>query len=544
MLSHKNTISQHTVSPDDARILIVDDDPDILEAIKDILELEITNCSVELASNAAQAKFLTEEFKPDIALLDIKLGQDNGLDLLPALQRINKNIACIMMTAYRDNKYTVRAVRFGANDYIYKPIDSKDLIKTIKRLLYSQALKKEIALAENRFRSVFEQTLQWLFLLDKNGYLIDTNETALNFIGENKKSVTNKFFWDTPWWQSSPLAQDNIRSCFSKAITGEIVHAELNIWKNEQEWKIFELSMKSVPDGETASHQIIVECWDITSRKKSEEEIKLLNKTLEKRVQKRTLELEQSLELLKEENAQRKKAEKKAEKANQTKSEFLSCMSHELRTPMNAILGFGQLLKMDSDSFNDTHKSNINEILIAGRHLLDLIDEVLDLSKIESGKMKIDIDNIYLDDTLKQCISLCKTQIKVRQLKIIDNISGNDYIVQADATRLKQVLLNLLSNAIKYNDNQGTITLDAETTSDGFLRIKITDTGIGLNSNEIARLFTPFDRLKANDNIQGTGIGLVISKQLIELMGGSIGVESIPNKGSTFCLTLKSVPNA
>jgi len=519
-------------------ILIVDDDLDILASIKDILELEIDNCIVDLASDVKQAKIIAQQTPPDIALLDIKLGQDNGLDLLPELKRINKNIACIMMTAYRDNKYTVKAVRFGANDYLFKPIEPDILIQTVKRLLHDLHLQKEIARTESRFRAVFEQALQWLFLVDENGLLVDVNETALECITQTRNSVIGKFFWDTPWWESSPMAQEKIRSGLFEVMSGKLLQAELDLLKNEQSWLTLDISMKPVFDDEVGIYQIVVECRDITERKKAEEEIESLNAVLEKRVQERTMELEQSLLLLKQENEQRKIAELLAEKESQAKSEFLSCMSHELRTPMNAILGFGQLLELDADKFSESQRESIKEIMDAGHHLLNLINEVLDLARIESGRLDMSMKEVQLNDLLQQCLSLMQPLAEARHLEIIDHISGKGYIVKADIIRFKQVLLNLLSNAVKYNREQGAITLDCEVVNSQRLRIAITDTGEGLSENDIDNLFAPFERLNAKNNVEGTGIGLVIAKHLVELMGGSIGVESIPGKGTTFWVEL------
>lgn len=230
---------------------------------------------------------------------------------------------------------------------------------------------------------------------------------------------------------------------------------------------------------------------------------------------------------------------KQAEYANVAKSEFLSSMSHELRTPLNAILGFGQMLELDADKLNETQRNNVQEIIEAGHHLLWLIDEVLDLSKIESGKMEVEIEKISLDDLLLQSIALIINQAKARQIKIIDQITGNNLFVLGDFTRFKQVMVNILSNAVKYNHENGTITLHYKQLSDTSLCIGITDTGAGLSKKQIAEIFEPFVRFEASRNIEGTGIGLTITKRLIELMGGGLTVDGELDKGCTFWVELK-----
>lgn len=230
-------------------------------------------------------------------------------------------------------------------------------------------------------------------------------------------------------------------------------------------------------------------------------------------------------------------AREEADRANRAKSEFLSSMSHELRTPMNAILGFSQLLEMD-DVLNKEQLENVQEIKRGGEHLLELINEVLDLAKIESGNIDLSLEPVVLADVVEECFSLMNP-LAVKQNISISHCDFKGAVVRADRIRLKQSLLNLISNAIKYNKESGSVTVDLKRVENNKIRILVTDTGLGVAEEDLKGLFQPFARIgDADKTVEGTGIGLTITKRIIELMGGDIDVVSEEGFGSSFSIEL------
>ena len=231
-----------------------------------------------------------------------------------------------------------------------------------------------------------------------------------------------------------------------------------------------------------------------------------------------------------------------AEKANLAKSDFLSSMSHELRTPLSAILGFAQLLESGTPAPTPLQQRSINEILKAGWYLLDLINEILDLALVESGRMSLSLEPLALESLMQECQAMVAPQAQERGIKVsFADFSGLTglHFVQADRTRMKQVLINLLSNALKYNRENGAITVSCMPSAAERVRIGVTDQGDGLSPEQLSQLFQPFNRLGQELHaVEGTGIGLVMTKRLVELMGGEIGVESTPGQGSCFWVEL------
>ena len=231
------------------------------------------------------------------------------------------------------------------------------------------------------------------------------------------------------------------------------------------------------------------------------------------------------------------KAKSEADAANLAKSEFLSRMSHELRTPLNAVLGFSQILAMKLEG-NEALEQHASEIMDAGNHLLELIDEVLDLSRIDAGKIAINLERVEVKGLLVEAIRYISTQASERSISMdMTDFDANEII--ADRIRLKEVMLNLLSNAVKYNHENGSIKVACRRLDDQQVQIEVRDTGIGLSQEQIEHIFEPFSRLGAEyTGVQGTGIGLTIVKRLVELMGGSIRIESELGTGTAFVIML------
>lgn len=399
-----------------------------------------------------------------------------------------------------------------ANDLAYG-------IATLRTRAEREQAEAALQESEKRYREVVENASDIIYSTDHNGRFEYANAAALRVTGYTYEELINLSYLDL----ILPEYHSRVKMKYFRQFLGKepSSYIEFPFFTRSGEVRWFGQNSSLILKGQDIDGFHVI-ARDITERKKAEAEIRELNASLEQRVTLRTAELEM--------------ANRELEQAYRAKSEFLSRMSHELRTPLNAILGFAQVL--DVSKLGPRQKANVGHIHSAGRHLLNLINEVLDIAKVEGGQLNISLESVILSDLVSETLDLVQPLAEQRGIQFTPVQIGGQ-VVWADRQRLRQVLLNLLANAIKYNHEGGTVTITCEARPGGHLRLSVSDSGPGIPAELLGRLFVPFDRLGAEKNgLEGTGLGLALSKQLIEAMGGVIGVESRVGQGSVFWLEL------
>ncbi|KXS32115.1 MAG: PAS/PAC sensor hybrid histidine kinase [Candidatus Gallionella acididurans] len=357
-------------------------------------------------------------------------------------------------------------------------------------------------------RSLIEASLDPLVMISAHGKITDANAATEQVTGVDRTTLVGSNFAEyfTDPEKAGAVQQLVFREGFVTDYPLAIRHASGNITD-----VLYNASLYRDANGGVLG--VFAAARDITERKRLEQ-------------------------VLQDNNADLQHAMSVAEKANLAKSDFLSSMSHELRTPLNAILGFAQLLEAGTPRPTDTQNKRLKQIIKAGWYLLELINEILDLSIIESGKLSLSLEPVLLAEVMQECRGMIEPQAQTAGIRIDFLPFDENWLVSADRTRLKQVIVNLLSNAIKYNRAQGTVEVSCTCTTERIC-ICIKDSGAGISPELQKQLFQPFNRLnKADSTIEGTGIGLVVTKQLVELMGGRIDVKSTVGLGSEFSFEL------
>ncbi len=541
------------------RVLLVEDDAVDRMACRRALS---RNTDYEFllseADSGQEGLQLAHEQKPDCVLLDYHLPDLNGLEFLAALADDTGDISIpVMMLTGTDNAtIAVEAMKRGARDYLIKDTEHQYLEllpAVIQRVLAERRMLMEKKLAEDKlfqaeakYRSLVETipAIVYIAALDNTNRFLYIS-SRINTLGFSPEQ-----------WLSDPdilVAQihpeDRARALEERAnsrSTGAPLRSEYRLLTRDGTilWFRDEASVVRDESGRSLFLQGIL--VDITESKQTEAELWQHRYSLEGLVAKRTDELAKVNEELRRDIAERRRIEAEltraktdAEKANLAKSEFLSSMSHELRSPLNVMLGFAQLMESGSPPPTSSQLTMLREINAAGWYLLELINKILDLAAIESGKLIISQESISMAEVIAECRTMIEPQAQERHIQLIFPPPDMRVYVKADRTRLKQVLLNLLSNAVKYNREGGMVEVDCDVTASGRIRVSIRDTGSGLPPEKLTQLFQQFNRLgQEAGSVEGTGIGLVVTKQLVELMGGKIGVESTVGVGSVFWFEL------
>lgn len=484
---------------------------------------------------------------PEVILANVSNRNVKPALALDILRQRRLHIPLIVIAESLDRDQALAWLQKGATDYIIKDHMVR-LGVAINNSLVQQRLRQEMGHVEARLQwlsQAVQQSPVSIVITDLEGNIQYVNPkftemtgyTVEEALGQNprilKSGVTPKETYIDMW--------ETLRA--NKVWRGELINRKKS---GELFWEAASLSCILDERGATTHYLAVKE--DITERRRVNQELLAANEGLEERVLERTAQLEKI-------NEELKQARDEADLANHAKSEFLSRMSHELRTPLNAILGFGQLLTMQEMDQNT--QENVQYILKGGRHLLDLINEVLDLARIEAGRISFSPEPVPVWPLVQETFDLLQPLAAEHHIQLINEIPpSSDFHVIADQQRLRQLLINLLNNAIKYNREGGQVYVscapgnsglqkippvipDALLAPTSLLRLTVRDTGSGLTQAQIERLFIPFERLHPDMlHVEGTGIGLTVTKRLVEAMNGRIGVESSVGVGSSFWVEL------
>ena len=409
--------------------------------------------------------------------------------------------AVVSVTALRDDRGSIIGYLLIGTD------------NTARKQVEEEQKKLDQRLRDQQFytRSLIESNIDALMTTDPRGIITDVNKQMEALTGSTRDELIGAPFKN--YFTDPERAEAAI-----KLVLSEKKVSDFELTACARDGKKTEVSYNATTfyDRDRTLQGVFAAARDVTERKRNEQ-------------------------ALLETNAELETAKSAAEKANLAKSDFLSSMSHELRSPLNAILGFAQLMESAVPEPTHSQKGSIGQILRAGWHLLELINQVLDLAVIESGKVSISREPVSLGEVMSECQAMMEPEAQQRGVTMTFPGFDKAAFVKADRTRLKQIVINLLSNAIKYNKQQGTVVVECVTNNPERTRISVSDTGAGLSPEKLAQLFQPFNRLgQEAGGVAGTGIGLVVTKRLAELMEGALGVDSIAGKGSVFWCDLPS----
>lgn len=518
---------------DQLHILHLEDNPRDSELMVALLRQAGIDCQVVRVETRERFIDTLRDRRVDVVISDLAVPGFDGISAQAVWQEERPGIPFIFLSGTLGEHVAIERLKEGATDYVLKNWMEK-LPTVVRRALREMqersarqqaqsalqrvntelesrveertaqlsAANRALVESERRFFDILDHSPAAIFLKDLDGRYMLVNRSCEDVIGRNRNEIIGNTDHDLlpPLLAEMYRAHDRQVMDSGQSLDFEEVGAE-----DDLQPRVFQTSKFLLRDGTGKPYALCGIASDITERKRVEQAMSI--------------------------------ARREAERANRAKSDFLSRMSHDLRTPLNAVLGFAQLLDMDNLSADQ--RESVSQILEAGRHLLDLMNEVLDISRVESGNLSLSPEPVAVAEIIDQVVKLmrplgARRQIDVQALPT----TADDRHVRADRQRLNQILLNLMSNAVKYNREGGRVTVSCEDIG-ARVRISVTDTGAGIRREKLALLFTPFERLGADRmGVEGTGLGLALSRGLAEAMGGTLGVNSEIDRGSTFWIEL------
>ena len=473
------------------------------DVLNKITPAEISDPQEVIARAAALSLELGTPITPGFEALVFKASR--GIEDIYELTYIRKDgsrfPAVVSVTALRDvhdHGGIIGYLLIGTDNTARKQVEEEQ--KKLDQLLRDQQFYT---------RSLIEANIDAIMTTDPSGLITDVNNQMESLTGRSRDELIGELFKNN--FTDPVRAKAAIKRVLRE---GKVTDYELTARAKDGNETVVSFNATNFYDRDGILQGVFAAARDVTERKRWDQVL-----------QENTLELETAKAI--------------AEKANLAKSDFLSSMSHELRSPLNAVLGFAQLMESDSPPPTPSQKSSIDQILHAGWYLLELINEILDLSVIESGRLTLSLEPVSLPEVMLECQAMIEPQAQKRGISMTFPRFKEPCYIKADRTRVKQVLINLLSNAIKYNQVGGSVTVECIVGGGNRIRISVRDTGAGLSPEKLAQLFQSFNRLgQEASGEEGTGIGLVVSKRLVELMEGTIGVESVVGTGSVFWIEL------
>jgi PAS domain S-box-containing protein len=475
------------------------------DVVNKITPADISDPLEVIARAVALSAELATTITPGFQALVFKASR--GIEDIYELTYIRKDgsrfPAIVSVTALRDDQGAIIGYLLIGTD------------NSARKQVEAEQMKLDQRLRDQQFytRSLIESNIDALMTTDPAGIITDVNKQMEALTGCTRDELIGAPFKN--YFTDPERAEAGIKQMLREK---KLTNYELTARARDGKTTVVSYNATTFYDRDRKLQGVFAAARDVTERKR----------------------LDQALQ---EQNVELKRARAAAEKANLAKSDFLSSMSHELRSPLNAILGFAQLINSDSPPPTPAQAASIDQILHAGWYLLELINEILDLAQIESGRLALSLEPTSLAEVMAECQAMIEPQGQKRGIKMTFPQFDLPCFVDADRTRLKQILINLLSNAIKYNQADGTVVVDANCASSNpdRVRISVKDTGAGLPPDMLIQLFQPFNRLGQERSAEeGTGIGLVMSKRLVELMGGEIGVDSTVGNGSVFWFELNA----